>query len=228
MVWRGRAGGTPPLDNPKVATGALDRFSTPFFLGWHGEPAAQGSFTAEGNTLRELYERLFEEIPANYPPENASLLLLEILGTAHAGHIHDRALKKSVHEGDTLVTARPSEYFNFHIVQDDLERAGHPPKGSLVLAIVGAGYRPDGESATMQQFEQRVFYEPPRVDDAPVMSTDQVIGKIKTHSHMMAWPNASPADPPDFILHLDEWSRIAGGSLRVFAASPEMIEFVSA
>lgn len=230
MIWRGRAGATPPFEMPAAVTGIPGMFSATFFLGWTGEPAAQGSFRAQGrNTLQDLYERLFAEIPAGYPAEGSSLLLLDILGTTRAEHIHDRAVKKPVHRGDTLITTRPGEYFNFHIVQEDLNRLGTPLDSTLSVAVVGAGYRPGGDSPSLKQFEQRVFYEPPRPEGAPAILTGQEGGKIKTHSHIMAWrPGRSQTWPPDAILHLDEWSEVAGGSLRVFAASPEMIEFVSA
>ena len=239
MVWRGRTGATPPRENAEAATGASDQFSTPFFLGWDGEPAAQGSFSAEGSTLREMYERLFEEIPARYPPDSTSIILVEITGVAGASHLHDRALKKPVHEGNTLITALPWEYFSFRIIQEDLKRRGRPAGQLLTLAIVGAGYRPREQSPTLQMFAETVFYEPPRVGNVAVIeglsgSSNNIegAGKIKTHNHVMGWLEEKILRvlleaKPDYILHLDEWSQIARGSLRVFVPSLASIEFRS-
>lgn len=239
MVWRGITGATTPWENTEVVLGPQDQFSTPFFVGWDGVPAAQGSFSAAGSTLRELYERLFEAIPAQYPPDSTSIILLEITGVAKAGHIHDRALKKPVHEGNTLITARPSEYFSFRIIQEDLNRRGRPPEQSVHLAIVGAGYKPGENSPSLQAFAETVFYEPPRIGDVSVAEgfsgsprINDEERKIKTHSHMMGWREAGifqkPIETkPDYILHLDEWSQIASGKLRAFMPSLESIEFKS-
>lgn len=235
----------------------LERISTPFFAGWAGSPLTTGRFVGgAGATVRQLYEAVFAEV-SSYPGlADSSVLFLEIAGLFPAAGIYDRALKAPVHTGDVLITDAEyaQRYFTFKIIQQDLLARDYPIDHLVPLLVVGMGFKPGMEAPDLQRFEQAAFYEPPKSTQG--VGTPQTPG-VKTHSHALGWRDQAVlsehlaqayqrsnwqaafravdeqvlpdvlASPPDYVVHLDEWSQMLGGVVRVFAlAAPETMTFI--
>lgn len=252
VIFRGRAGITPPT--PRAGSDLEfnippEHVSTPFCVGWEGEPVATGWFTAEGGvTLLSIYETLLGEARARF--KDIYIVLVEIIGLLPGGHIHDRALKKPVHQGNVLVTdpQYQHDYFRAGIIREERAALGATASEPLALAVVGLGYHPGGNHPALKQLERTVFYTPPSLGRAVQSSNSS----IKTHSHALGWNDPAlfhflnnssewgmPAAvseldrlveqaaglKPDYIVHLDEWSQVTCGWVRLFAAAPEDLAF---
>lgn len=229
--------------------------ATPFFMGWAGEPAAVGRISgAEGATVRQVYEAIFADMARRAGPP-APLVFVELIGLFPASEIHDRALKAPVHAAHVAITdaAHAPDYFAFKIIQRDLRERGFAPGQILPLAIVGAGFDPSGAAEGARRIERAAFYAPPQAAGGAAANASP----LRTHSHALGWRAAPALcdalegvarrddwraaqreldrailpdllrAPPDYVVHLDEWSRMVGGVVRVFVpAEPERITFL--
>lgn len=226
-----------------------ERVSTPFFMGWAGAPIAHGRIASAGAvTLRQVYEAAFEQLWARPVMAATPVIFLELIGLFPVTEIYDRALKAPVHKDHVLITdaAHATHYFTFKIIQRDLHERNASPDQLLPLAVVGAGFNPQNSTPELLRFERAAFYAPPQ--EAGIVQQERASG-LKTHSHAMGWRAAPALhaqlthvarqsdwhaplheldsvvlpellqSPPDYVVHLDEWSQMLGGVIRVFVPS---------
>lgn len=246
MILHHLVGMTPPLPDIGIEIGERATVSTPFFVGWQGSATAQGWFKAgEGVMLSSIYETAFQEARSRFG--DTYIVLVEIVGLLPIKQIQDRALKKPVHRGNVLITSAEyqDDYFRAEIIRQDLIRRQLVETELFPLAIVGIGYLPGGMHPSLERLDQAVFYKPPTLGKE--IATQRL---IKTHSHAMGWRDGSalsrilgenPDDPnssglrleqwlnhasmPDYVVHLDEWSHLQQGHVRLFIAQPDDIHF---
>lgn len=256
IVYRGRTAITPAgkdAGTELVYYPDSDNIATPFFLGWNGQPAANGRFLMPA-TLRELYDEMLRQGAANLHHNQASIVLVEIIGCLYPEDIHDRALRKRVDIGNRVITSPENQYdyFNAEIINADLKRISHPLTQPFPLAAVGIGYFPGYEHAKLKQLDESVFYSPPDFGTA----RDLAVGSTKTHTHALGWRNSDALlellqqmdqrpdmeglldsmemiinkqllpSQPSYVVHLDEWSRFSRGVVRVFCAPVDQIQLL--
>jgi hypothetical protein len=234
-----------------------EQIATPFFIGWAGSPIAQGRVAGSAAmTLREVYATVFEQLWSRPNMAAAPVIFLELIGLFSVAEIYDRALKAPVNIDHVLITdaEHAPHYFTFKIIQHDLHARNASPDQLLPLAVVGAGFNPQERAPDLRRFERAAFYEPPRAAGAV---QQEAASCMKTHSHALGWRAAPTlyaqltqaarrADwyaplheldnvvlpellqsPPDYVVHLDEWSQMVGGLIRVFVPTPNDITFVA-
>lgn len=229
--------------------------STPFFIGWTGEAAGTGRFhRPEGISLYEIYESLLDQVNSVFAPRAHPLVFTEIIGLLRPRDIHDRALMKPVNAGDVLTTSpeHAPAYFKTKVISGDLNARGLSTDEPIPLCLVGAGYDPRLAADSFRDSGSLIFYTPPALAGAP---SPHEPARIKTHSHALGWrrrpelnalilsaaenddsgaaapgPGATaglplPAGPPDYVVHLDDWSVFRAGVVRVFITPPDTISF---
>lgn len=223
----------------------LNNLLTPFFVGWSGIPIATGNILQE-QTLQEVYENVFTSL-FNTFPELLPFVCLEIIGLASANQIYDRALKTRIDKGNTLITSKDNseKYFSFQIIQNDMARNGCSSEQLVYLNITGVGFATNLKTEPLQKIQECIFYEPPKPLETSQVSKE--VKPIKSHSHALGWKiNPFPQNNfgkfdensfwgrewqyvdeillsrtlnsrPDYIVHLDAWTQIKVGFVRVFA-----------
>lgn len=256
IVYRGRTAITPAgkdAGTKLVYHPNSDSVTTPFFLGWSGRHAAHGRFLTPA-TLRELYDEILRQGAAKLRLDQASIVLVEIIGYLYPEDIHDRALRKRVDIGNRVITSPENQYdyFNAEIISTDLKRLSHPLTQPFPMAGVGIGYSPGYEHAKLKQLDEAVFYSPPDFGAARASAE----GSTKTHTHALGWRNSEALlellqqmdhraemedvlgsmdlivdkqllpSQPSYIVHLDEWSRFSRGVVRVFSAPVDQIQLL--
>jgi hypothetical protein len=235
-----------------------EQVSTPFFMGWAGAAIARGRLAGDAAvTLRQVYEAIFERLWARPAMAATPVIFLELLGLFPATEIYDRALQAPVHADHVLITdaAHAPHYFTFKIIQHDLHARNVAPDQLLPLAVVGAGFNPQTAAPELRRFERAAFYAPPQTTEG--VQHEGASG-LKTHSHAIGWRAAPALHaqlthaarqpdwraalheldsvvlpelleaPPDYVVHLDEWSRLVVGVFRVFVPNAsDGIRFVA-
>ena len=254
ILIRGHAGMTAPTIDAglrPVYRKSTKLITSPFFLGWRGQPLATVNFLEQsGVTLHDLYRTIFM-LPAF---ASQSIILVELIALLPLHHIHDRALQRPAHIGNVDITAPDyaNDYFRFHIIQQDMRKRGYEGTFLLPLAIVGIGFRHlVTPTSIMQQLGQAVFYNPPDTNRPVDANKAHITANIRTHSHAIGWLECHdlrthllgingrseqehlvsvidqrifPAllvQPPDYVVHLDDWSLLVGGLAHIFALSSE-------
>jgi hypothetical protein len=250
IIVRGKTAITPPVIDAGVRLiyrHSLDTVSTPFCLGWTGEPVARGTFQGRPQIgVREIFQEIFRQAAGH-----TQIVLVELIALARPKDIHDRALQKPVHTGNVLITSPEYavDYFRSNIIRQELS---HQENETIPLVVIGTGFLPGEKGKGAKEFEQAVFYQPPQLNLSQPITP---LSPLKTHSHAMGWRNQGHLhwllahlpensqlaanyeaidqeisvlveSPPDYMVHLDEWSELITGTIQVFTASPEQLHFI--
>lgn len=249
IVFRGRAARTPPTDEAGVEVDYRQQcggLCSSFFVGWEGEPFLWARFSsAEGLTLNRLFEILLTRARRDLAHSHHGLILVEVLALLAPGDIHDRALRRSVDQGDvhTADHEHAPQYFKSHVILNDVKRRGDAAVQTIPLCIAGVGAAPSSTSGDeFDRISGLIFYDPPGA-----AADSKREGRMLTHSHAFGW-RAQPAlvgglsaacgggegwekkvaaleeeilpgalgSAPDYVVHLDDWSVLRAGLVKVF------------
>lgn len=225
-------------------------FYTPFFCGWNGQPSLSTRFCLDpGITLNELYQSIFSHLSTLRLLPNPDYVFLELMGLFRPNEISDRALKRPVNQGNVLTTAaeHADRFFQTRIIFNDLASHRAMPDELVPLCIVGAGHCGDNSNLKDDSISARIFYLPPYTpttayDPGQIRthnhglgwrSESQYVQRLLAFTQMEGRPGSGSiageqelADQllkhqPDYLVHLDDWSTVRAGIVKIYIAHNE-------
>lgn len=211
---------------------------TPFFVGWKGKPAGNLKVSEQkGITLYEIYKSALEQAKDFFYSDNYfPTVFLEIIGCFRPKEIHDRALMFPVDKGNVLTTSDKyaNKYYRKNIISEDMKKRKLSLTKPIVLCLSGVGFDLNFASETTDVFKQKIFYTPP--SNSNIKSPEKKKQFI-THSHAFGWRSQTNVTsdfddlnlfslmPPDYIVHIDDWSLLIQGEINIFIVSSKLLTF---